>query len=243
MGFRPFTSAPRAVAAHGALGEAFGRADLTEVVRQVERLYDGHTFSLRTLFHDEQASILERLLADRTAAVEEMYESIYQQAAPLMRFMQSLEQPAPPAFLAAAEYTLMARLRRELARGREVDLERVTTLVEEAKEASVALDPVVLGLALQSALEALLAELRATPDDFALLTQTARVASFAAGSPWKMELGEAQNAVWTLSRALLPRWAQAAGDPKAPERRRLLKGVAANLGMHVAGLGSEAPPR
>ena len=115
--------------------------------------------------------------------------------------------------------------------------------MEEAKEASVALDPVVLGLALQSALEALLAELRATSDDFALLTQTARVASFAAGSPWKMELGEAQNAVWTLSRALLPRWAQAAGDPKAPERRRLLKGVAANLGMHVAGLGSEAPPR
>ncbi|MCZ7682160.1 MAG: DUF3536 domain-containing protein [Sandaracinaceae bacterium] len=132
-GIRPFTNAARHVASHSALSQAFSRADLTEVVRHIERLYDGETFSLRTLFHDEQASLLERLLADRTAAVEEMYESIYQQAAPLMRFLQSLEQPAPPVFRAAAEYTLMARLKRELGSGRDLDLRRVSDLVEEAR--------------------------------------------------------------------------------------------------------------
>ncbi len=161
-----------------------------------------------------------------------------------MRFLQSLEQPAPPAFRAAAEYTLMARLRRELAAGRDVDLERVSYLVEEAKEASVALDPVVLGLALQGTLESLLTELAAHPDDFELLSQVSRVAAFAAASAWKMELGEAQNAAWKLTHALVPGWAKktASEDPRGVERRRLLKGIASDLGLNVAGLGSDVPP-
>lgn len=231
-GIRPFTNAARHVASHSALSQAFSRADLTEVVRQIERLYDGETFSLRTLFHDEQASLLERLLADRTAAVEEMYESIYQQAAPLMRFLQSLDQPAPAAFRAAAEYTLMARLKRELASGQDLDLRRVTDLVEEAREASVALDPVVLGLALQETLMELLRELADAPDDLALLDRASRVAAFAAQSPWKVELGEAQNAAWRILSTQLPRWELDAA-PEARGRRLALTAMARDLGLEV----------
>lgn len=231
-GIRPFTNAARHVASHSALSQAFSRADLTEVVRHIERLYDGETFSLRTLFHDEQASLLERLLADRTAAVEEMYESIYQQAAPLMRFLQSLEQPAPPVFRAAAEYTLMARLKRELGSGRDLDLRRVSDLVEEAREASVALDPVVLGLALQETLMELLRELAAAPDDLPLLERASRVAAFAAQSPWKVELGEAQNTVWKLLSAELPRWERDPA-PESRERRVALTAMARDLGLVV----------
>jgi alpha-amylase/alpha-mannosidase (GH57 family) len=212
---------------HDGLSESFSRADLTEVIREIERVYGAETFSLRTLFHDEQAAVLERLLEDRTHAAEELYESMYEQTGPLMRFLQSLEQPSPPAFRAAAEYTLMAHLRRELGEGREVDLRRVTELVEEAEGASVRLDPVVPGLALQGTLEALLRELERTPDDRALLTQVGRVASFAAASKWKMELGEAQNTAWKLAERLLPAWRE------APDRRRVLEGVLADLGMKV----------
>ncbi len=209
------------------LRESFARADLTEVIRQTERLYGAETFSLRTLFHDEQAAVLERLLEDRTRAAEELYESMYEQTGPLMRFLQTLEQPAPPAFLAAAEYTLMTHLRRELGAGREVDLRRVEELVEEAAEASVRLDPMILGLALQGTLEELLRELERTPEDRALLMQAGRVASFAAASEWKMELGEAQNQAWKLAVRLLPAWRE------QPDRRRILEALLADLGMKV----------
>lgn len=237
-GIRPFASAARHVSAHSALSQSFQRADLTEVVRQIERLYDGATFSLRTLFHDEQAAILERLLRERTHAVEELYESIYEQTAPLMRFLQSLEQPSPPAFRAAAEYTLMARLRRELSSGRDLELRRVTDLIEEARDASVPLDPVVLGIALQRTLEELLRELEQHPEDRGLLEHVARVASFASLSPWKMELGEAQNSAWKLAQAHLRRWAEATAvqDPHAGERRRLLRSVATALGIRAEAL-------
>lgn len=229
-GIRPYTGAAPHVAARSVLGQAFSRADITEVVRQIERLYDGATFSLRTLFHDEQAALLERLLADRAAAVEDMYESIYRQAAPLMRFLQSLGQPAPPAFRAAAEYTLMARLGRELSKGRHVDLGRITDLLEEAKEASVALDSAVLGRRLQKTLEDLLLELSRAPDDRDLLRVVSGLASFAARVPWKTELGEAQNTVWKLLHR--PR-DEHDGSPSVVERRRALEAIARDLGIEV----------
>lgn len=212
---------------HAALSRAFARADLTDTIHELERLYGGRTYSLRTLFHDEQAVILERLLADRTRAAEELAASVYEQTGPLMRFLQSLEQPAPPAFLAAAELTLMTELRRELGAGRDVDLERVKDLVEEAEAASVRLDPLILGLALQGTLEALLRALDATPDDFDLLVQVEKIAAFAEESPWELELGPAQNTAWKLAERLLPAWRA------APDRRLLLERVLTHLAMKV----------
>jgi alpha-amylase/alpha-mannosidase (GH57 family) len=231
-GIRPFTSAARHLANTGAISQAFSRADLTEVVRLIERLYDGKTFSLRTQFYDEQAAILDRLLADRTSAVEEQYESIYEQTAPLMRFLQSLDHAPPPAFRTAAEYTLMARLRRELAEARKIDLRRVTELIEEARSCRAALDPISLGLSLQRALEDMLAELKTNPEDVLLLSQLARLASFAAASDWKMELGVAQTEAWKLARASLPLWSKL-DEPSARDRNKLVRSIAADLGIRV----------
>ncbi|HJL19767.1 MAG TPA: DUF3536 domain-containing protein [Sandaracinaceae bacterium LLY-WYZ-13_1] len=234
-GIRPFEHPARHVAMHGALNHAFGRADVAEVVRQIERQFSGYTFSLRSLFHDEQARILERLLADRTHEIEETYAQIYDQTAPLMRFLESLEQPSPAVFRAAAEYTLMARLRRELGAGVYMDLARVGELIEEAREASVPLDPVSLGLALQGSLERLLAAVADQPEELPLLARLEQVARFVAESPWKMDLGEAQNATWHLAQERLPSWQarSVVRDPEAVERRRLLTAVATALGLRV----------
>jgi hypothetical protein len=225
-GIRPYGAPARHLAVETALKQTFSRADLTELVRQIERLFDGHTFTMRTLFHDPQAAILDRLLEDKARAVEEQYEAIYDQAAPLMRFLQSLEQQAPPAFKTAAQYTLMARLRRQLEAGRELDLVEVRGLLEEAHATSVPLDPVVLGLALQNTLETQLAALREEPDDEALLEHIAAVAAFVASSPWKMELANAQNHVWRLAQDLMTKWGK-------DERADLLAHIARDLGLKI----------
>src|SRR5690606_21677325 len=108
--------------------------------------------------------------------------------------------------------------------------ERVSDLVEEAAEVSVRLDPRILGLALQRTLEELLRELERTPDDRELLMQVGRVASFAAASDWRMELGEAQTTAWKLAEWLLLAWGQ---DPEQLDRRRVLEQVLDALGMRV----------
>ena len=235
-GIRPFEHAPRHMAMHGALTHAFGHADLTEVVRQIERLFVGSTFSVRSLFHDEQSAILERLLEGRTHAIEETYGAIYDETAPLMRYLWSLDQPPPPVFRAVAEYTLMARLKRALHAGAAIDLALVGRLLEEAGESSVALDPVALGHALEGSLEAMLEEIRARPEDLALLERAVEVAAFAATSSWKIDLGEAQTAVWHLLRSLseMPS-SQRPGleRPSRAEQRGLLERVAVRLRIRV----------
>jgi len=216
-GLRTFADPAAHVAMHGAVSHAFGRADLTEVVRQIHKHFDGATFSLRSLFHDEQAAILERLLADRTREVEEKLESVYDQIAPLMKFLQSVDQVPPEVFRASAEYTVRIRLRNAIGAGSAIDLARVGRLLDDAKEAGVVLDPVDLGRALESTLEAVIAELRDDPDDVMRAEHLADVAAFVDQSPWKMDLGPAQDALWHHARAHLSRWRE--GGTRDDRRR------------------------
>lgn len=231
-GLRPFEHVSEHLGMHGALSRPFGRADLSEVLRQIERTFDGATFSLQNLFHDEQSAVLDRLLDDRRAEIEGTYESIYERSASLLRFLGSLGQKPPAAFRAAAEYTIRTRLRRAVAEGPSIDLERVTRLLQDAAEADVALDPMELGVALEGTLAGLVGALRADPDDLPLLVLLADVAAFVHESPWKMDLGEAQNGVWRLLQDAPAVW-RARDDTEDAERLATLARVARQLEIEV----------
>jgi hypothetical protein len=59
-GVRPFAHVAQHVALHGALTDPFSRADLTEVLRVLDRLLPrDRQFTLSSLFQDEQAKMLE----------------------------------------------------------------------------------------------------------------------------------------------------------------------------------------
>ncbi|MEQ9075192.1 MAG: DUF3536 domain-containing protein [Sandaracinaceae bacterium] len=234
-GIRPFGNAARHVGLHGALSHPFGRADLAEVVRQIDRLFEGQTFSLRHLLLDDREEIMRQLLADRTRRMEERVEALYDQTAPLIRFLESVDLASPPVFGMAAEYTLRARLRAAVGAGLAIDLVTVSRLIADAKEASVALDPVALGRALQETLEQVVEALAAAPEDLDLWATAAALAEFVAGTPWQLDPREAQNGLWRLWAERLPVW-RARGiteDPHARERERQLLAVAAGLGFRV----------
>ncbi|HBQ17134.1 MAG TPA: hypothetical protein DEF51_40385, partial [Myxococcales bacterium] len=234
-GIRPFGNAARHVGLHGALSHPFGRADLAEVVRQIDRLFEGQTFSLRHLLLDDREEIMRQLLADRTRRMEERVEALYDQTAPLIRFLESVDLTSPPVFGMAAEYTLRARLRAAVGAGMAIDLVTVSRLIADAKEASVALDPVALGRALQETLEQVVEALAAAPEDLDMWTTAAALAEFVAGTPWQLDPREAQNGLWRLWAERLPVW-RARGiteDPHARERERQLLAVAAGLGFRV----------
>ena len=230
-GIRAFDGVAEHVAIESALEQVFARADLTEAVRLIERFFEGRTFSLRTLFRDEQRRILDLLVAHRTRAAEAAYEEIYEDAAPLLRFVESLGQQPPPVFRAAARYTLDTRLRRELGRGRELDLRQITALVEEAQQANVALDPVGLGVAAQQMIEGLVAELEGEPEDLDLLERAASVAEHFTDSAWKMDLGEAQNRAYGFVRRYGAEWGARSmeDDPRVRLRLRALQRLAGAL--------------
>ena len=129
------------------LRAAFLEADLTLLLRALGRHFPGkeksaqgtgQTYSLRSLFKDEQQRILRLVLESTLAGVAQSYASIYEQQAPLMRYLASLKQPVPLAFQYAAEFTLSARIRDALTSDREIDLPALAALFEEAEETGVA---------------------------------------------------------------------------------------------------------
>ena len=95
-----------------------------------------------------------------------------------MRYLASLGQTAPKAFTLAAEITLGRALALELARGTDFDLVAVDAIMREAHGSGVVLFEAELGVALESSLLAILAELE-DAEDLALEELGGRVATLA----------------------------------------------------------------
>ncbi|HLN85588.1 MAG TPA: DUF3536 domain-containing protein, partial [Candidatus Limnocylindrales bacterium] len=88
------------------LAEPFARADFAEVIRLMDRRFGESNYSLRSLFRDERRKLLERILATALGETESLYRQIYEQRAPLMRFLRSINIPLPKEFLSAAEFVV-----------------------------------------------------------------------------------------------------------------------------------------
>jgi hypothetical protein len=233
-GARPWDGLEAHAAMEEELSSAFGRADIAEVLRSLERRFPGATYSLRTLFRDEQKKILDDVLASTLAGVEQGYGTIYGQFAPLMRYLASLGQPVPKALHQAAEYTLTARLRAELERGRAVDLDSAHALVKEARDAGVVLGLDELGQAAQRTIESLLAELARDPDDRDRLHLAERIVAFASAAGLRVDLSVSQNLFYAMRESV---WAgrrgAAAPDAREEAWREDFRKLGARLGVRV----------
>ena len=146
VGVRPAEDAASRAAMRKDLTTAFGQADLTQMLRALESHFSRWSesrgtgrasYSLRSLFKDEQKRILDVVLAATLDNVERAYAAIHEQHAPLMRYLAGLGQPVPRALHQAAQYTLTAAIRRELARGDDLDLVSLEALVLEARETGI----------------------------------------------------------------------------------------------------------
>ena len=179
------------------LGAAFSRADVPEVIRLVDRHFEGPTYSLRSLFRDEQRRILDLILATTLGEAEAEVGRLFDHHAPLMHFLASLGAPMPRAFHGAAELVLNRRLKDELE-GERIDLERTRSLLDQAVEYRVTLDAAGMTYAMQRHLERLAAGLGAAPADLELLRRLVGATGLAAVPPFDVNLWRVQNAVYAL---------------------------------------------
>ena len=114
------------------LVDPFSRADFAEVIRVMDRCLGESNYSLRSLFREEQRNVLESVLASALGQSETLYRQLYEQRAPIMRYLTDLHIPLPKAFTAAAAFVLNGDLRRAL-QDKEINPERVTDITEFRK--------------------------------------------------------------------------------------------------------------
>ncbi len=179
------------------LKRAFAITDLPEVIRQLDRHFGKSTYSLRSLFRDEQRKvvdfILESALGDAEGALRQIYEYHY----PLMSFLTELGAPVPKAYHAAAGFILDTDLKRHVSRI-PLDVDRIRTLLTEAKRWRVEVDAAGLTYMLKKTLEDMISRLSLEPEDISILENLTSAAELAGEMPHPVDLWKVQNIFYEM---------------------------------------------
>ncbi len=197
----------------GESSEAFLSADLPQTLRVLDRQFDGITYSLKSLFRDEQRKIVSLILESTLSEAEASFRQLYEQHAALIRFLAELGTPTPSVLRVTAEFVINAGLRRAFA-DEDLDLERIRVLLDVAARERLHLDGPGLSYVLKRTLENVMATLQASPDDLDLLRRFDDTIDLVQSLPFEVSLWKVQNRYWTMLEQVRPAY-QARDDQQA----------------------------
>ena len=209
------------------LTDAFSRAETPEVVRLLDRGFGERTFSLKSLFKDEQRRILKKILASTMTETENSYLNLYQNHAPLMRFIGGLGSPIPKALRATMEYALNSLLRKALGAD-ELDETRIGLLLEEARDQKISLDVTTLEFTLRRNLDRSANRFAADPTYQPSVDNLKVAVTIAKQMPFPVSLWSVQNRVYDVYLRIYKKFQRKAqkGDSKAQPWVRAFRSLA-----------------
>lgn len=179
---------------------AFEDGDLAGLMRGIEAEFGELTFSLGSLFRDEQRRIAELLCEDAIRSLESTFREVHDRHQPMLRYIARLGAPVPGALLLPARFIAHLDLERELERP-SPDLERVRRLVERAARESVTLDERAIAFAFESMLDRLAQDAIVSNSPERPITKLAAAVELAAEMPVPINLAPTQAAAWHLLQA------------------------------------------
>jgi alpha-amylase/alpha-mannosidase (GH57 family) len=216
------------------VSSAFERADMPEVLRLLDKHFLELTYSLRSLFRDEQRRALDVIVRSALTDAEALASQLYETHSPLLRYLATLDLALPKPLRGLADFTLNTALRRELERS-ELEFPRLRALLGEAEDVGTELDKVGIGYALQQALDRAANLWADEPEQLGRLRRLRRAAEFARSLPLELDLYHVQNRFYALMESVFPRFHESAerGDPIAIEWREHFKALGEALRVRV----------
>jgi alpha-amylase/alpha-mannosidase (GH57 family) len=172
--------------------DCFSKADTAAVIRILDEEFHEHSYSLSSLFRDEQRKIVGLLLNDSLTSAAAAYRNIYENQAPLIRFLNSLNIPVPAAFKAAADVAINSQLRQAFERP-DLDADNIQSYLKEAAASRVSLDTTTLEFTIRKRLEEQAARFAEHPDDMENLQRFRKQLELAQTLPFPVTLWEVQN--------------------------------------------------
>lgn len=198
--------------------EAFARADFPETILLLDKHFGTPTYSLTSLFRDEQHKILDLILNSTLEETETIYRQLYEHHVPLMRFLKDSGVPPPKPLYMAAELVLNASLRRAFE-DEELDPGLIDTLLEEAAVEGVSLDTNTLEYAFRKSLEGVADRLLASGTELGLLEKLGAAVDLLGALPFQVNLWKIQNICYDLLQNVYPEFLKRGekGDESARE--------------------------
>jgi len=214
--------------------EAFERGDFTELVRVVDKAYGSGTYTLKFLFRDEQRKIVNQILDSALEEAEHLYRQLYENRAPLMRFINALGMPPIPRFQVAAEFTLNADILRTIESDN-LNIQEMQTLLDEAKRTGVPLDGTTLEFAIRKKLEGMAARFQADPHDLGLLEMLDSAVGVAKTAPFRVQYWSVQNIYFDALKNVYPQIRDGKLEPPIDSEKwlRLFRSLGEKLSIRV----------
>ena len=213
---KPFTDEKNYTEIARELRESFDRADFPETIRLMDRHFGTQTYSLRSLFKDEQRRILDEILSSTRQDLENRNRLITERYTPLMRFLEDLGTPLPHALKTAADFVLHIDIINQFER-ENTDIEHLNAALDDARRRKINVWDDELSFAISRKMERLMTKLQEAPGDAALAEHIERLAAIIRGLPIDPNLWQVRNRYWKMLRTVLPEFRSKTEDEGARE--------------------------
>jgi alpha-amylase/alpha-mannosidase (GH57 family) len=216
------------------IAQTCASADFTSVIRLLDKHFGNSTYSLKSLFRDEQRDVLDHILESTMTEIETAYRQLYEHHYPPMRFLSELGGPVPKAFHSAAELIINIDIHRAIDSNM-IDTKSIKNLADTAKTWQVELDADGIGYDLKVKLEKMAAELVKDAGNIATLKSLLDVVILAHSLPFPVDLWKVQNNYWSLLQSVYPAYKQAAvnHDTKAIAWMEIFTALGENLSVRI----------
>jgi alpha-amylase/alpha-mannosidase (GH57 family) len=186
------------------LAEIFSAADFTESVRLLDKHFGTSTYSLRSLFRDEQRKIIDNILKSALSEIETAYRQVYEYHYPPMRFLSELGYPIPRSYKAAATLILNSGLQEAVSQDT-LNIDQINSYLEEVATWQVELDSEGLNYLLQQNLETIMSNLASNPEDIELLNKIISSLQVTHYQTFSVELWKVQNSYYQILNTVYPK--------------------------------------
>ena len=198
--------------------EAFSKGDFADTIRLLDRHFGASTYSLKTLFRDEQRKISSLIFDSILQDTEAVYRQLYENHAPMLRFLKDIGIPAPKALYVAAEEVLNAGLQRAFE-SEKLQPEDINSLLEEAIVQGISLDENTLEYSLRRNIERLAGLFYANPGEISPLRELEAAVGITRSLPFRVNLRRVQNIFYEVLQSIYPEFREKAmqGDEGVAE--------------------------
>ena len=174
------------------LADSFAKADTAGAIHTLTETFSANAFSLRTLFRDEQRKIVDTILNESLETTTAAFQSIYENHAPLMRFLNGLGIPVPATFRSAAEIALNSVAKQAFERP-ELDTDAIQSYLKEASVNHVTLEVSGLEYAMRKRLEKAAMQFAEQPTNVEIVQRLRKQLEFVGSLSFPVVLWEVQN--------------------------------------------------
>lgn len=215
------------------ISDPFHRVDFPGTVLVLDKHTGSATYSLSSLFKDEQRRALDTILQSPLEEAESVYSQLYEHHAPLIRFLAASTTSTPKQLSAAVEFVLNAQLRAALKK-HSIDRRLIESILEDIRLTGVPLDQATVEYSYRKNLESMAGSVLSRPADPSSLRDLLEATELLELLPFQVNLRRTQDMCYMAFRDFVLHHSQKkAGGEEYREQMELMSAVADRLWIRI----------